>query len=706
MKPPASEVRTVSTVASGARPLGVSAEGLATVLTILSNMYSDGEYAVVREYSTNALDAHVEAGNPDPILVISPSHFNPVFTVQDFGTGLSEDEVLNVYAEYGVSTKRGTDEQIGFFGIGAKSAFTVGTQFVVTAVKDGMETVALFALNDDGTPTVNIVSHQETLEPDGVKVEVGVKNVDAMNAAIKRLFPTWPRGSVLVDGIEPVSVWDELDPLADDIHMSIGSRAGAFIGHGIAEAWTIVMGGIPYTLPESVVASLKGHHRQIVYNVQRSRAKVYLSVPIGGVDITPSREDLRVTPKTTAALEVLIGKFHEKIGPWVSRQVSDSKSYIEALLRYRKITADLGGVIRNTATGVTWRGRPLVVGAVELRDTEWYSLSYKRGGNGERTARRKTGMTFGPGKEAERTVFVTGVPERRVRTVQRSAKGFLLAESRKEGGAIWVVSLTKPEASYTTGWFDLSDPALAKIDFDTFTKDWKPVTVPAQRGATRYVLADGSGRVTADELNDMAQEGDILYLEWGERNLAQRGQPGGHSPLYHKVTNGHTVVILKASQKASVLIKRVPGADWVTRRMDALAEKILASLTVEDYDTNVAQAFIATSNGMVAEFLTRHRARITNPAVLRGLDERARAEALASSTMSLAGRERASQVAQAARRTGRNLLSDGKSSFDMAAWNKIKDGLPLLIAYTHPYHHADSPAGDKHAILYVNSTVI
>jgi HSP90 family molecular chaperone len=154
--------------------MGIDEEGMATVLSILSNMYSDSSLAVVREYSCNALDSQITAGNPEPILITAPTALNPMFTVQDFGLGLSHDEMLNVYAKYGASTKRGTNDQIGSFGIGAKSAFTIGTQFTVTAVKDGMKTVALFALNDEGAPTVNILVSDKTDEPNGVKVEIGV----------------------------------------------------------------------------------------------------------------------------------------------------------------------------------------------------------------------------------------------------------------------------------------------------------------------------------------------------------------------------------------------------------------------------------------------------------------------------------------------------------------------------------------------------
>lgn len=46
--------------------------------------------------------------------------------------------------------ERGTNTEVGAFGIGAKAAFAVSPQFTVTGVKDGVKVNALFALNEDG----------------------------------------------------------------------------------------------------------------------------------------------------------------------------------------------------------------------------------------------------------------------------------------------------------------------------------------------------------------------------------------------------------------------------------------------------------------------------------------------------------------------------------------------------------------------------
>ena len=46
---------------------------IAHLMSVLTDLYSDKPLAVIREYSTNALDAHRAAGNTAPIEVTLPS---------------------------------------------------------------------------------------------------------------------------------------------------------------------------------------------------------------------------------------------------------------------------------------------------------------------------------------------------------------------------------------------------------------------------------------------------------------------------------------------------------------------------------------------------------------------------------------------------------------------------------------------------------
>ena len=99
---------------------GIKESGLPHIFNVLRNqLYSDKILAVIREYSCNAVDAHVEVGDADkPIEVTLPNPLSLEFKVRDYGRGLNEREIGEIYAMYGESTKRGTNEQIGQLGLG------------------------------------------------------------------------------------------------------------------------------------------------------------------------------------------------------------------------------------------------------------------------------------------------------------------------------------------------------------------------------------------------------------------------------------------------------------------------------------------------------------------------------------------------------------------------------------------------------------
>jgi hypothetical protein len=684
VRPTSSTVSTVSTVAGSAQVMGIDAEGMGTVLSILSNMYSDPGLAVVREYASNAYDAHVEAGNPDPILVTSPSLINPIFTVQDFGVGLSRDEMLNVYAQYGASTKRGTNDQIGAFGIGAKSAFTAGTQFVVTAVKNGETTVALFALNDDGAPTVNIVSHTyATDEPNGVKVEIGVNDVHGVKMAIEKLFPTWKPGTVLVDGVEPVSVWTDLDALTDNVHF--GWRENHYETR--SEAWIIVMGGIPYKLPDAVVYTLESRQNTMVRTVQQSQARVYLTVPIGSVDITPSREELRVTDRTTATINALVEEFSENIGAWISIQIEESTSVIDALMRYRKLRDRLGSIDRQTLRDVTWRGAALPQNTIDFPDLAWFELHAKRGHYGEQVARRQKRVQLHPAEYFEKYLFVTDVPDRRVRSVQLAAKPYLKAQ---DSGITRVVALTGESVNYVTEWFDPSDPALNVTDFETFVTEWKPAPTPGQRNEVRYFLHGESDTVTATELN---QETDVFYLTSAEEKRITRRS----NALFLKVVGTATVVLLTHQQKAEALVRRVPHAKPLHPAMTEAARKLVRNLSQADKDLIFASKFIRVASSTVIRWLIEHKAEITNEVALKVVAQYEAAVALQDSNLTRMGLLRT-----ASEFLGGGLVADPDGD-RFENLNKIMNRLPLLENYLVRSYGSRTQLGNEHAVMYVNA---
>ena len=159
---------------------GIKESGLAHIFNVLRNqLYSDKILAVIREYSANALDAHAEVGKQEtPILITLPTKLNLNFEVRDFGRGLTEREIGEIYAMYGESTKRGTNEQIGQLGLGSKSGFAYGDNFVITSWVKGKKTVYNAFLDPSKVGRIAKMEQTDSNEPQGVKIVIPVKAED------------------------------------------------------------------------------------------------------------------------------------------------------------------------------------------------------------------------------------------------------------------------------------------------------------------------------------------------------------------------------------------------------------------------------------------------------------------------------------------------------------------------------------------------
>lgn len=124
---------------------------------ILSDgLYSDKILAIIRELSTNAYDSHVAAGKATtPFHVTLPSSFNPQFIIEDFGVGLSPEQVNNIYTVYGASDKEDSNTAIGCLGLGSKTPFSYNTRScTIESRVDGMCYIYSAFIGENGLPTL------------------------------------------------------------------------------------------------------------------------------------------------------------------------------------------------------------------------------------------------------------------------------------------------------------------------------------------------------------------------------------------------------------------------------------------------------------------------------------------------------------------------------------------------------------------------
>lgn len=268
---------------------------------ILSDqLYQHKELAIVRELVANAWDAHVVAGTQDvPIDLHFPTSLEPWFAIRDYGTGLSHDDILQLYTTYFASDKTETNDLIGGLGLGSKSPFAYCDQFSVDSYHGGMRRSYAVYIGSDGVPQVQLIGEQPTSEYSGLFVQVpaNVGDISRFHDAyyqVAPFIPTAPNTNLAID-----------IPKAH-VSLAIGTsdfRAKAEV-HSASDmkcataSFYVVQGIVRYEVPVSVIDIPP-------YYAYRICVGLHIHVPIGTFDVAASRETLSLDPDSIARLKTL-----------------------------------------------------------------------------------------------------------------------------------------------------------------------------------------------------------------------------------------------------------------------------------------------------------------------------------------------------------------------------------------------------------------
>jgi hypothetical protein len=299
---------------------GISENDSAHILNILrSKLYSNKILAVIREYCSNAYDAHIEVGKNDvPIKVVLPSEYDSNFRVRDYGPGLSEDDIRNIYVMYGASTKRQSNSVIGQLGIGCKAAFSYTDTFYVTSWFGGEKKVYCAYIDETHKGVISLFSTEKSIEPDGIEVAVPVKSIDFYNfgaesSLLLKYFNPVPSVSGYYTSISPREY--DISNTIDDMRYEVKIMKNGYYG-----STKIVMGCLPYSV-DTKLLDVPG----FLYNLD-----IVIYVPIGSIDIAANRETVEYTPKTIQAMNGYINSVHNDLKPQLTKKVTDQKSFWNA----------------------------------------------------------------------------------------------------------------------------------------------------------------------------------------------------------------------------------------------------------------------------------------------------------------------------------------------------------------------------------------
>lgn len=336
----------------------------AHIMTILgSTLYSDKIAAVLREYGTNAFDAHVEANIRDrPISVTLPTFEDRNLSIRDYGHGLSHDDVFGVFKQFGGSTKRESNAVAGMLGIGSKSGWAYRNSFTVISRHDGMRRTYVATAGDAGKPGDISLFAEEIcdLDDSGLEIKIAVKYEDVKAFQHKAVdvyknFSPRPLFNIPLEWNDTKYEYQTAD----------GAIAPALPASDVSTRWCAVMGCVTYPI-----------NLQLLKLSNSARfCTGLLKISIGEVDVAASRESLKYSTRTVTYLET---KIRALLDAFVMSQIKEINNSATTMWQKRLLSQKLNSI---GVTNVTQMFGNLCANDVRFtvpQDMKLYTMSYDK----------------------------------------------------------------------------------------------------------------------------------------------------------------------------------------------------------------------------------------------------------------------------------------------------------------------------------------
>jgi len=291
--------------------------GSAEFFNVLSNsLYSDKPLAVIREVLCNAWDIHIQQGITDKPVEITLT--DNKLTIRDFGTGIHDDHIVDVYLTYGNSTKKLDGTQTGGFGLGSKAPWAYVDHFEVISFHDGRKTVYAMSKSSGevgGKPSALPILTVPTTET-GLSVSFAVANKEDSRkfGQIIRTIAQFGEMNVILNEESLTTV---AFSQAKHGFLFIKASRMAYVSGVSGSRIFVRYGNVIYPLPvhEKLAAQIgeatNAANRISGYNRYggSDNFNLILQAKPDTISVTPSRESLSMTDHTVKHAEALLTDF-------------------------------------------------------------------------------------------------------------------------------------------------------------------------------------------------------------------------------------------------------------------------------------------------------------------------------------------------------------------------------------------------------------
>jgi hypothetical protein len=330
---------------------------------LLDGLYADKPAAVIRELSTNAYDAHLAIGRGDvPFTVQIPTLFDPTFRVRDYGVSMTHEQTMRLMSTIFDSTKDTSNTQVGAFGLGSKSPFSLVDTFSLNVILNGEKRMYSAFFNPDGVPSMALLGREPTTEPNGVEFSMTIdqKDVPAFKTRalrILRWFPTHP------------NVFEGTTPLALPVNEVVAEGKGWMllnVDKTVMPGASARQGCVVYPLNAGAIGTLSEQHRALM------DAPLVIDFPIGSLDVAASREALSYDPQTCANIVARLNLVTKECMEHFGKAIADAPTLWEAgKKRSAALNSNLPRGILTAVGQLKWQNKaiPAHFSVNEIRNT-------------------------------------------------------------------------------------------------------------------------------------------------------------------------------------------------------------------------------------------------------------------------------------------------------------------------------------------------
>jgi hypothetical protein len=304
------------------------------------NVYSNPIGTVVREITSNCFDSHIEAKVNAPVLI--KKHYDTqagthYISFIDYGVGMNPDRVENIYGVYFESTKRVDNEQIGGFGIGAKSILAYkrstgqgegeydNSFYVITVFDKVKYFYCIYEGNE--SPMISLIHEEPTTEKNGTEIRVPVLEKDVSTFAKEMVRQLYYFENIVFQGFDDTY---QHETLTNDYQIIRGKNF-LFRGNDYSEKIHVCLGKVAYPIDYDALGLYGGDYQ----------LPIALKLNVGDIGVTVSRESLDYSEATIKMLKKKLESAKQEIINLITKQYDN----IVTLKQYFNVKHDFDKLV-------------------------------------------------------------------------------------------------------------------------------------------------------------------------------------------------------------------------------------------------------------------------------------------------------------------------------------------------------------------------